>query len=55
MRLSMTRSDIISKQTVDSLSLEPDLLEPGANLIKIFRAVMYDFLLYARVFVPAKP
>ncbi len=30
-------------------------LIPGANVIKLFSAVNYDFLKYARVFVPGKP
>jgi hypothetical protein len=30
-------------------------LTPGAHVIKLFTAVIYEFSLYARVFAPGKP
>ncbi len=31
------------------------LLQPGANVIKLFRALSCEFLQYTRAFVPGKP
>jgi hypothetical protein len=31
------------------------ILQPGANVLKLFTAVIYGFSLQARVFVPSKP
>ncbi len=53
--LKYARSSTSLAQTVYLFEAYDESWKPGANVIKLFTGVSYDFSKWARVFVPGKP